>query len=397
MSRARLSGPPAITPLLLPASYHNQKMTAVRGNDVQNAGQEAVSPLSPRSEAILLRNQNSVRRISPLNSPVAVLSNNRGRRLAPKRLQPSPMMVQTLPRDSYPPAHIRNVPPRKPVNERRPAREGLVVAQVPIVVGSHPHHSVRPEYVHSSRPRSQSVQAVPDTFLQDFTPPAPAVPDTFLQDYTPPAPAAPAASISSRPSRSQSVPPNPTRQQQQEYERRTCAHCGKAQKNHPANFLCCKTCRGVYYCSISCWEQRVCHRSIKCTVCDCTQASSSPDFTRCQKCSQVGRELWYCSDECWDQRNCHVRSDPPQPPPKTRQDFRSPRPLPDRSRDNDDQRDRQFQQVRDLEAQRKKEDRTPRSERTRCTATAWAVTLVFVLLCIFVPIVAVSAARGHVN
>ena len=393
MSKARLSGPPPIEPLAIPADDFHRKMTVVTGEDVQNAGQEPVSPLSPRSKVMSLQSLNSVRRISPLSSPVMAQSDNRGWQQPPKQSQPSQRRVQPSPRESFPPAHIRNVPPRKPVNDRRPPREGLVVAQIPVVIGSQPHHSVRPEHVHSSRPRSQSFQAVPDT---------------FLQDYTPPAPAAPAASIRSRPSRSQSVSPNSSRQEQLAFDRRTCAHCGKAQKNCPANFLCCKTCRGVYYCSIPCWEGRVCHRSIKCTVCDCTQASSSPDFSRCQKCRKVGREFWYCSDECWDQRNCHVRSDqsaqqPPKPPPKTRQAAQ--RPLLDDSSNHRngpryyDESDRRLQRSRvDLEAQGKSQkNRTPYSQRTGWSATVWICMIVFILLCIFVPIVAVFAGRGHVN
>ena len=379
MTRARLSGPPAVEPIVIPANDYQYEMTAREEHEGQNAEQEPISPLSPRSEALLLRQKNSVRRMSPFSSNADVQPSIRGRQPAPMKLQPSQRRGRQPPRESYPPANVRNVPPRKPVNGDHPACQGAVVAQVPIVISSRPHHSIRPEHDHHSRPRSQSFQAIPDTFLQDYA------------AHASPAPAL--ISMLSQPSRSQSVPSQSSRQ--------TCAHCGKAQNNCPTKFLCCKTCRGVYYCSMPCWENRVCHRSVKCTVCDCTQASSSVDFQRCKKCMQIGKEFWYCSDECWDQRNCHVRSDqlPPEPPAKVRmpyrQEFREQRQVPEGSNTAHQSRTRRLQGRRDLEAQRAKDKRTPYHQRTGYSATVWACFITFILLCIFVPIIAVFGSKAH--
>jgi len=386
MSKARLSRPPAIEPVAIPRDDYGYEMTGARGGSVRNSEQEPVSPLSPRSEAILLQRQSLMReRVSPLNSPTGAQPAIRSRKPILKRTKPS-QMIQSPPRESYPPAHIRNVPPRKPVNDNRLPRKGVAVAQTPMIVNQPSHHSVYMEYSNHSRPRSRSIQAVPDSFLQDFA------------DHAAPGARPRPAARPSRP-RSQSVPPQPAGPSQQEYDRRSCAHCGKAQKNSTAEFLSCKICRGVFYCSMPCWENRVCHRSVKCKMCDCTQASSSVDFTSCPRCKQNGREFWYCSDECWDLRNCHVRADqlPPPPPPKThnlhRQDFRGQQPL---FKGSDGQaHDRQFQNVRDIEAQRGKGKRTPYSQRTGCSATVWAVMITFILLCIFVPIIAIVGKKAH--
>ena len=379
MAKARLSGPPAIEPVAIPVDEYQHDTTATRG-DAQNAGHEPVSPLSPRSEAIIARRQNTVRRVSPVNTPTRSRSMARGRQPGSQRSRPPQRTARSAPRESYPPASIRICPPRKPVVDSRPSRQGTVNAQNPVMVSQERHYSIRPEHAHASRPRSQSVQPIPDTFLQDFA------------DHSAPAP---------QPSRSQSVPPVASRQAQHQRptEHSSCAHCGKLQKNQRGEFICCPTCRGVFYCSTSCWDRRVCHRSVKCHICDCTQASSSMmDFKRCRKCLAKNREFWYCSEDCWGSRNCHVRKDqlppPPRVPSKPQEDAfwdaragRRPAQLP--------VKEGRVRRHGDLEAQRAKGARTPWSQRTGVSGTVWAAAITFLLLCIFVPIIIVFAKKNN--
>ena len=379
MSAARLSRPPGPEPVIIPADDYQHEMTAAKGNGKQRA--EPVSPLSPRSEAIMMRRNNTTKRVSPLTSPVRAKTAARGRQEVSRGQQRTQRNVPATPRESYPPAHVRNVPARKPVADYRPLRKGAVEAQKPLVINPpRTRQSVQPEHGYYSRPRSASFEAIQDTYLQDFANHAPAPAPQILP-------------IASHRPRSCSVPAQNFDQAQRD-NRRSCAACGKSQKNCRDDFLACNTCRGVYYCSNECWERRVCHRSIKCARCACTQASSSADFTVCGKCKNHGREVWYCSDYCWNRRRCHVRADQPPPAAPPNSYGQNPRQAPQDSRHVQRQRRSQVLRDRDVEALRAKK-RKPLSERTGCSATVWAVAITFILLCIFVPIIAVYGSHAH--
>lgn len=293
------------------------KMDPMRGNHGKYVAQEPISPLSPRSEAILAQ-RHSARQVSPLQSPSAPYPVPQ----ASKR----PAGNYTLPPKAY------VMPTRKPVGGRGPPNKEEAI---------------------QSRPRSQSLRplselvAMPTGFLQDFTSHAPAdcvqqneqvlpqdVPTGFLQDFTNHAPAKSLPQQSQpafqdapiRRPRSQTLPSHIVEADLEAYRRRACAACGNLQGNSRQDFIYCKKCTNVYYCTVECWDRRVCHSrpsgpEKRCAVCGLRQSFAEHIFDPCGKCQDVGKAVYFCSDSCWDQRNCHIRAavqnpaaTPAQPP-----------------------------------------------------------------------------------
>ncbi|KAL6715113.1 hypothetical protein ACLMJK_007374 [Lecanora helva] len=391
MSRARLSGPPAVEPVYAYIDDFRDVTTAPRGSGAHYPEQEPVSPLSPQSIAILTQRQNSVKRVSPITSPIRSRSTAR-RQQTPQRTQAT---AQSVPRESYPPARIRNCPPRKPVTgHTSPPQNGSVRVHNPVLVNQERHTSVRPEHVRPSRPRPQSFHAldpIPETYLQDFS------------DHT----AAPAPPRPQRPRSITSPPPTTNTTHPLPNPRTTCSHCGKPQRSHPTQFISCPTCRGVFYCSTPCWDRRVCHRSVKCRICACTTASTDTmDFKRCVRCYMAtNKDYWYCGDDCWERRNCHGREEdggqgqtvattPAAVPVRAmQQSHGAMRPMYPLPRQTEILYDRDLPENRDLEALRAEgKSVKPWSERTGVSAVVWAVGLALILLMIFIPVLIV---KGH--
>lgn len=186
--------------------------------------QEPISPLSPRSEAILAQ-RNSMKPISPPQSPSA-----------PYPLPQGPKISQakyTLPPKAY------VMPRRKPLKEQ-PKRNKETAQHTAGVSIALVRNSIQ------SRPRSQS-----------FRPPSELVemPTGFLQDFTNHAPAGHAQqsvhvasqNASTGRSRSQTLP---YKSNDTGAESHRCAACGRLQANSQQGFINCKKCINVYYCTV---------------------------------------------------------------------------------------------------------------------------------------------------
>ena len=383
---------PPIEPIVIPKIHDSYEMTPGKGNKSTYHGYseyEPVSPLSPHSQAILLKHQNSVRKVSPQTSPVGAQLPGRSQKPqrrpqqmpTEERSQPLHQQRPPIPRDSYPPAHIRKVPPRKAVETAQGSSKGKVIARKPMVINnSAPRQSVYASYGHVSRPRSQSVhEAIPESFLQDFA-------DHAISTHV---------DTTQRP-RSQSFAPPTSHQRQIDQGKATCAYCGKRQRNARDGFFPCPICPVVSYCSTSCWEARVCHRSITCLTCGLTRPSGSAGLVRCRKCRlDFRKESWFCNEKCFGDGRCHPRSPPgrpPVPPPKVqlprRVDTRRVRTPRDIARVQGQRDLRPIQtRNRDLEAQKK-----PYHQNTRISGIVWAVAIGVMLLVIV--LVSVLAKKG---
>lgn len=225
-------------------------------NNAEYVPQEPVSPLSPRSEAILAK-RNSARQVSPLQSPTALYPVPQGPR--------KPAGNYTLPPKAY------VMPTRKPVGGRRPPKDG----EVPVPTTVMP--SLPASDFVQSRPRSQSLRplselvAMPTGFLQDFTNHTPAdsvqqrvqeppqgVPTGFLQNFANHGPANPVQQQAqtadqetpTRRPRSQTLPSHIVEADLEAYRRRACAACGKLQRNRQQDFINCKKCTNFFYCTV---------------------------------------------------------------------------------------------------------------------------------------------------
>ncbi len=300
----------------------------MRGYHGEYVAQEPVSPLSPRSEAFLAQ-RSSAKQVSPLQSPSAPYP-------IPQRLA-KPAGNFTLPPQAF------VMPIRKPVRERLSSNSEEASAHRVTVSRPSSHDTVQ------SRPRSQSLRpqselmAMPTGFLQDFTNHATAdsvqqhteappqdIPTGFLQDYSDQAPAKYILQQSqtafhdtptNRP-RSRTLPSHIVEAELDAYRRRACAACGSRQQTTQQDFISCKKCTNVYYCTVECWDKRVCHSrpsglDKKCSICGLQQAFATHTFEPCGKCLDVGKTVFFCSDSCWDRRNCHVRATTVQHPAVT--------------------------------------------------------------------------------
>lgn len=305
---------------------------------------EAVSPLSPRSKAILAQ-RNSVTGISPLSSPDAPLPISREVRRIPgvyklpakAYVLPEQTSVQSSPtnRDSVR-SQISNVSPRSKAFRMPRGFSEDATHHIPLT------------------PIQKTIQTPPfevPTFLQDFTNPSNTTPshpqsrfppqtdhleadassditesqlfDEFY-DVTPPR--TPTSERCRRPS-SQTLPSQPIQAELSSYNHRACTACGSLQINSHRPFIPCKKCTGIYFCTVECLDKRVCHSrpgppppppapasSIapekSCGVCGLPQSASDRTFEDCGKCKDGGKAVFFCSDRCWDLRNCHVRATP---------------------------------------------------------------------------------------
>jgi len=222
----------------------------MRGDHGEYVAQEPVSPLSPRSEAILAQ-RNSAMQVSPLQSPTAPYPIPQG----PKGRAGN----YTLPPKAY------VMPTRKVVGSRRSPNGGKVPEHTAIVSSPPARDSFqsRPRS-HSFRPPSELV-ALPTGFLQDFTNHIPADPVQqqahnmpqdisagFQKDITVHAPADLVRQQvhSTRRPRSQTLPSHIVEADLEAYRQRTCAACGNLQGNSQQDFVHCKKCTNVYYCTV---------------------------------------------------------------------------------------------------------------------------------------------------
>lgn len=317
---------------------------------------EAVSPLSPRSNAILAQ-RNSGTGISPLSSPDAPPPISREARRIPG--------VYKLPAKAYAmperrPSGGRQLSNESPVSEHTPGRDS-VRSQISNVSPRSKAFPILPGFLEDEdvthqiplTPIQQTTQTPPfdiPTFLQEFTTPSSII-HSRPQPHSPPqadhleADASsditesqlfdefydvtprrtPTSPRSRRPS-SQTLPSQPIQAELSSYAHRACTACGSLQKNTHQPFIPCKKCTGIYFCTVECWDKRVCHSrpgppppphppaSISpeksCGVCSLPQSATNHPFEDCGKCKDVGKAVFFCSDRCWDMRSCHVRATP---------------------------------------------------------------------------------------
>lgn len=206
-------------------------MATARSHNNPDLEQQPVSPLSPRSEAIWFRQQESAGPVSPHD-----------------------------PRKSFLPAEIFDIPKRKAVSgqyshSKNSSRSGLdkgfgcEIVDLPRIsqqyLGDWQNHApsssdlkvYHVEVDSKRRSRSRSVVGVmempPELFLQD------------LQDHAP---------ASQRP-RSGSVPANSNINS----GRKRCYNCGTHDAPTRKAFIKCGTCINIYYCTPDCYQGHLCH------------------------------------------------------------------------------------------------------------------------------------------
>lgn len=227
----------------IPTKHTPQVIQQSRDYGYDRAQEDPVSPLSYRSNEKFPKMGEPGSEISPL----------------------SPSSKQTLTVTSskhLPPINTYTIPKRKPAGGWSVDHKGNVVIGVPSKddsanVHPAPGNSVSKEKeTTAQRPRSKTSAVRPQ---QDVY----VAPD-FLQDHADHLRAAPqskriaATTATPKQQRSQSCTGRPRRPSIARAQR-NCTTCGRSQTSSTDIFRQCNKCTGIYFCTVECWDKRVCH------------------------------------------------------------------------------------------------------------------------------------------